>query len=306
MFYWFKFWWWIKTQFTKIPAILLFLVVIFSLSPFLNINVKADEEIENIVSATFNIDMQSATDLKINVEASVINLTLSSSGITYTAQEIKIISSTNPEKMGAIKYALKTMILDQLKASFVNAKVTSSNELLNYENEKFYDEYLVNLTSKFFSLNETINPYELINGMLDVGAHVRYDLSLKADPGWDITYSFDLGEKLEYQLTDGKLKNNIIEWTVRNSDGKLSSLDAFLVVRNKNPTTIEEKEDISIEFILDSQKEPVSFESEISVKSMSLKNYAFLPDFITDIEFVPSDSIRLFVKNNLVDRKSVV
>jgi hypothetical protein len=300
MFYWFKFWWWIKTRFTKITAILLFLVVIFSLSPFLNIRVKADEEIENIVSSTFNIIMESATDLKINVEATVTNLTLSSSGTTYTAQEIKSISSTNPEKMGAIKYALKTMILDQLKASFVDAKVTSSNELLNYENEKFYDEYLVNLTSKFFGLNETINPYELINGMLDVGAHVRYDFSLKASPGWDITYSFDLGEKIEYQLTDGKLKNNIIEWTVKNSDGKLSSLDAFLVVRNKNPTTIEEKEDISIGFILDSQKEPISFASEIAVKSMSLKNYAFLPAFITNVEFVPSDGIRLLVKNNLV------
>ncbi len=36
------------------------------------------------------------------------------------------------------------------------------------------------------------------------------------------------------------------------------------------------------------------------VKSISLKNYDFLPEFITNIEFVPSDSIRLFVKNSLV------
>ncbi len=103
--------------------------------------------------------------------------------------------------------------MNQIKATFINAQVTSSLDLLNYENYTFYDEYLVNLTSKFFNLNQTINSYELINGMLDVGARVRYDLNLKADPGWDITYSFDLGEKLDYQLTDGKLNNNIIEWT---------------------------------------------------------------------------------------------
>jgi hypothetical protein len=303
MFYWFKFWRWIKTRFTKIPAILLFLIILFSLSPFLHISAEADEEIENIVSSTFYIEMKSATDLKINVEADVTKLTLI--GKTYTDEDIKIISTpptntTDDQKMGKIKYALQTMIFEQIKATFINAQVTSQLELLKYENYKFYDEYLVNLTSKFFSINETINSYELINGMLDVGAQVRYNLNLKADPGWDILYSFDLGEKLGYNGTNGNKLNNIIEWTVRNSDGKLPSLSAFFIARNKNPTTIEEKEDISIGFILNSQKEIVSFESEIAVKSMSLKDYTFLPDFITNIEFVPSDSIRLFAKNNLV------
>jgi|GEM_PF-580174 len=300
MFNRFKFWRWIKTRFTKIPAIVLSLIILLSLFSFLYISVKADEEIENIVSATFNIDMESATYLKINVEALVTKLTLSTIEKTYNNEEIKEISNTNAEQMGAIKYALKTMIFEQIKATFINAQVTSSLDLLNYENYTFYDEYLVNLTSKFFSLNQTINSYELINGIIDVGARVRYDLNLKADPGWNIIYSFDLGEKLDYQLTDGKLNNNIIEWNVRNRDGQLPSLSAFFILRNKNPTSIEEKEDIYIGFILDSQKEPVSFESEIVVKSISLKNYDFLPEFITNIEFVPSDSIRLFVKNNLV------
>jgi len=244
--------------------------------------------------------MKSATDLKINVEVLVSKLTLSASEKAYNAEEIKEISNTNAEQMGAIKYALKTMIFNQIKATFINAQVTSTIDLLNYENNTFYDEYLINLTSKFFNLNQTINSYELINGMLDVGALIRYDLNLKADQGWDITYFFDLGEKLDYQLTDGKVNNNIIEWTVRNNNGKLPSLATFFILRNKNPTTIEEKEDISIGFILDSQKEPVSIESEIEVKSISLKNYDFLPEFITNTEFVPSDSIRLFVKNSLV------
>ncbi len=244
--------------------------------------------------------MQSATLLKINVDAFVTKLTLSSSEKTYNKEEIKDISNTNAEQIGAIKYALKTMIFEQIKDTFINAKVTSSIELLNYANYNFYDEYLVNLTSDFFNLNKTINSYELINGMLDIGALVRYDLNLKADTGWDITYSFTLGEKLDYQVTDGKLYDNIIEWTVENNDGKLPSLAAFFVLRNKNPTTTEEKEDISIAFIIDSYKEPISLETEVIVNSMSLKNYDFLPNFISNFEFVPSDSLRLFVKNSLL------
>jgi hypothetical protein len=244
--------------------------------------------------------MESAINLKINVEAIVTKLTLSTSEKTYTNEDIKDISNTNAEQMGAIKYALKTMIFDQIKTTFINAKVTSSIDLLKYENYNFYDEYLVNLTSNYFSLNQTINSYELINGILDIGALVRYDLSLKADPGWDVTYSFNLGEKLDYQLTDGEINNNIIEWTVKNIDGTQPPLPAFFVLSKKNPTTIEEKEDIFIKLILDSQQEPVSFESEIVVKSLSIENYDFLPGFITNIEFVPSDSIRLFVKNNML------
>ena len=283
---------------TKIQAMFLILVILLS-SPYF-LQVKAEEEQENIVSATFNIDMQSATDLKINVEATVTKLTLATSGRTYTAQEIKGISS--PETMGAIKYALKTMILDQLKVSFKNARITPTNELLTYENEKFYDEYLVNLTSKFFNLNETISSYELINGLLDVGAYIRYDLNLKADIGWDIKYSFDLGEKLEYKETNGKtdLKNNIIEWTVGNRDGVLPLRSAYFIIYSAYPTTSEETEDISIAFILNSREGTTSFESKIVVKSMDLASYAFLPSFITNVRFAPSDAVRLFVKNNLL------
>jgi hypothetical protein len=290
-----------KMKFTKLWTILTFIFILISLSSFLQ--VKAEEEQENIVSAPFNIALESATDLKITVEASVTKITLSASGRAYTAQEIKGISST--ETMGAVKYALKTMISDQLIDSFKNAKITAPNELLTYENEKFYDEYLVNLTSNFFNLNETSNPYELINGLLDVGAYIRYDLNLKADAGWDIIYSFDLGEKLEYKETNGKtdLTNNIIEWTVENRDGALPLKSAYFIIYSKNPTTAEETEDISIDFILNSKKEIVSFESKIAVKNMNLNDYDFLPDCITfkdDISFVPSDAIRLFVKNDLL------
>ncbi len=62
--------------------------------------------------------MKSATDLKINVEALVTKLTLSTSEKTYNTEEIKEISNTNAEQMGAIKYALKTMIFESDKSYF--------------------------------------------------------------------------------------------------------------------------------------------------------------------------------------------
>jgi len=289
-------------HYTRLLSTMMVSILVVSLFLVLE-SASAQDTTENIVNASFNIEMRSATDFKIYIDMSVIQA--EAFDVTYSSSEIHALTtSTNQddiEALGVIKSNLHNSLNNQIKNTFQGANVTPLKAKPVYTSGKFNEEYNVNLTSEFFNMAETINAHDFINGMLDVGAHVRYNLSLKADPGWDITYSFDLGEKLEYQLTDGKLKNNIIEWTVRNSDGKLSSLDAFLVVRNKNPTTIEEKEDISIEFILDSQKEPVSFESEIAIKSMSLKNYAFLPAVITNIEFVPSDSIRLFVKNNLVN-----
>ena len=67
----------------------------------------------------------------------VSKLALAASGTVYSKDEIKSISETNPEIMGAVKYALKGLLTDQIKQTFENTDVTVINELPTYENGIF-------------------------------------------------------------------------------------------------------------------------------------------------------------------------
>jgi hypothetical protein len=110
----------------------------------------------------------------------VNTITLDASDTIYNKNEIKNISKTNPEIMGAIKYALKGLLTKQLKQTFQNADVISLNELPIYDNDIFYDEYHITLTSGFFNIDNNINTPDFVNGFLDMGALINYTLNLDA------------------------------------------------------------------------------------------------------------------------------
>lgn len=261
---------------------------------------SADQNIDTLVEARININFQSATDFNVNVECNVEKITLSSSGKTYTNNDIKTISGSDPEKMGAIKYALKTMIYDQINDVFLGAKIASLKDLLDYQNYKFYDTYSINLTTSFFGLNETANAYELINGVLDMSAVVNYDFVFKANEGWNITYIINLGEDYKFKLTNGKTTGENIEWTLLNGIGEKPEEDVLLLVVHKNPTSNLEKEDITLDFCLDSTTGKTEMSANINLKSINISDYDFLPSFITGLTCVPSDGLRLFVKDGLL------
>ena len=93
-------------------------------SSLLIIGVAAeDDEIESKADANIDIDLETATDLKISVTAEVSKITLSALGTSYNSEEIASIANTNPTRMSVIQYALKDMLKSQIEQAFESAMV---------------------------------------------------------------------------------------------------------------------------------------------------------------------------------------
>jgi hypothetical protein len=224
-------------------------------------------------------------------------------GQTYNHAEINSLATSgntdDAEALGVIKNNLHNALRNQLIGVFGGENINSLNNKPSFQSDYFYEEYNINLTSNYFGINETIDPYELINGILDMGGRMNYNFIFRADHGWNNTYSFDLGEKYKLQrVRYGSVIGQIIEWNVINGVGENPEKEGFLIISKDNPTSDLDEEEIILDFNLDS-KEDTKLTCNINLKSMALSNYNFLPDFITNISYVPSDGVRLFVKNDL-------
>jgi len=282
---------------------LLVAVTISLLFSSLVVNItNAENSMENIVEATIDIEFSTGTDFKININMDVSKLTLAASDTAYTKNEIKTIAGTNPEIMGAIKYALKALLTEQIKQTFEDADVTTNKELPTYENGIFYDKYAVNLTSSFFNVNETVNIPDFVNGVLDIGALVNYTFNLKAESGWNNTYTIILPDPMEYQRTTGSVSGNRIQWYVGNGDGEHPDLSAEISFKLDSPTTSGlETENIELDFGLNcSSGKQTVLTTNVLVKNVDIEKYNILPDFVTNLKVVPSDGMRLFIKNGLL------
>jgi len=155
-------------------------------SSFFIVNLaNAQNTSNNLINATFNIELVSATNFSINIELIVNKLTLSGSGVSYTGEEIEEIANTDQLLLGAIEYELQILIKNTLTQSFEKNNVKSIKVLPNYENNKFFNTFNVDLTSLYFNMDETADIYSIINGVLDISAYVNYSFNLKAEPGWN-------------------------------------------------------------------------------------------------------------------------
>lgn len=257
---------------------------------------------EDRVSCEFTVDMINGTQLSIQVNAEVQRITLSASGNTYTKSEIQTFSTSNPETMGAIKYAIKTAISDQIRGSFPGSKIETDHDLPIYSSSFFSDSYRVFLSPTFFSLNETVNASELVNGLLDCGAVINYSIPLKASLGWNNTYVFVLPEYLSYKLTTGTVKQEKITWKVFNPDGNTPQRIAELSLMSTYPSfIIDGNETIKTTFELrcENPKTP-QLAMSLSAESVDITPYSPLPPSFSNIITLPSDGIRLLAKNNLI------
>ena len=62
------------------------------------------------------------------------------------------------------------------------------------------------------------------------------------------------------------------------------------------------KEDIFLEFILDTKKiSTTSLKTNVLIKTIDISEYYVLPDFVSDLYYVPSDGIRLLVDNKIIN-----
>lgn len=255
------------------------------------------------VEGFFTIEPENGVSFSVIFSGSVEKITLSASGKTYTSNEIEDISNTNPEVMGAIKYAVMTKISDQLHQSFPNTIISSKTELPQYENQLFLDEYSIMLTSRFFGMNQTIDASDLVSGLLDVGAIVNYSFPLTANNGWNNVYTFVLPETMNYKRTTGKVSGKEIHWEVMNNDGEHPTKTAEISFVYTSPTSSSKgNETISVLFEIDaSSGDHTSLNANFSAQYIDLSDFQIMPSFISNGFILPSDAVRLCVLNNLTN-----
>jgi hypothetical protein len=273
------------------------IIVVLMISSFFVVDAAAEETAESIVDARFDIELETATDLQISVTLDVSEITVFDH--TYYSSDIQNAATNDLESMGAIKLRLRQLLEEQLESSFEDAVITALNEKPTYENTVFYDEFGVNLTSAFFSMNETVNTYDFINGVLDMGAKVFYEFTFQAELGWDNIYTVTLPTSMFPPYTNGKKDGDRIQWEVKNEYGFQYSTTAELSVKLKDPTTPAlETDDIRLAFALDaSDTRQISLTTNILAKHINIRNYEMLPESITDLDVISADGMRLFIDN---------
>jgi hypothetical protein len=257
--------------------------------------VTAEDSIENLVDATFNIEYISGSELNVEIIISPQKLTTDQ---TFSLDEIK---SATPQQIGALGYLLYIMLENQLDITFENAEINNF-EIPEFDGNVFSEELNVSLTSSFFNLDNSVNSDDFINGILDMSALVNYSFNLQAEPGWNNTFRVFLGDDLEFKRTTGTPSDKYIEWMVRNWEGTISNKIAEIQIKKIEPTTEEiESEDIFIGFELKStEKTNPKLISNMILRNIDIRPYNIIPDFISNINFLPADGIRLFVENGFI------
>ena len=257
----------------------------------------ADKEIQNLVDAVFEIEFESGTELKLDITMDVRKITTDK---TYSGSEI---GNASQQELGAFRLKLYLMLESQLNEMFNFANLLNFN-MPEFDGSSFKENMQVKLTNSFFKVNESINIDNFFNGLLDMGAVIDYTFNLKAEEGWNNTYNFVFPTDMIYNRTNTNIvKGNTIQWEVINGSGLQHNKLAEISLKYINPTTKGiSNEDIDIMFELDSRNfNQTTLTANIIVQKVDIMAYNILPDFVTNLNFVPADGIRLLIDNGLLN-----
>jgi len=274
-------------------------IVVLLFSSFVVAETAADE-IESKVDADIDIDLETATEFNMRVTMDVNEIAVFSN--TYDSNGIQTVANDDLETLGAIKLRLRQLIEEQIESSFEGAIVTALIEKPTYENTIFSDEFSVELTTSFFNMNDTINIHDFVNGVLDMDAVASYEFDFHAEPGWNNTYAMTLPASMIPRYANVEIDGDRMEWDVENGQGSHPTTVAELRLKLVASTTSGlDSEDIQLAFVLDAENtKQIGLSSNILARNIDVRNYGILPDFITELEFVPSDGIRLFEGNGMI------
>ena len=276
----------------RLGSLAIALVVVYSF--IIGNVVSADDTFENLIDADFNITFNSGTQIEIEI---VMNVEKITTDITYTSSEISVATD---DELGAITYELYQMLNRQLNSMFPDAEISDFRRPVYDSNDELFKEDVnISLTNDFFNLNETVNVYDFVNGVLGMGAIIDYNLSLEAEPGWNNTYYIYLNSDLGFQYTTGSLSGSGRRWDAQNWN---SEHDGSLAEFQIQKTDSLVSDDIYIEFELDSRDvDYTSLKTNIIARIIDIQDYNIVPDFIQDLNYITADGIRLFEENGFID-----
>lgn len=297
-----------------INLFLILLLLVVSTSFFANKS-SANGEQEDIIDSTFDLKFKTATSLYLNVTLDVKKITIGT-GIkeTYLKTEIEELWNNTEipqDDRGAIRQKLGEDLTEQIDPLFIDTdyfKKTSmqTNPTYDKTDNKFHANFFINLSSNFFGLDNSINADKIITGLLDneMGIILKYNFDLKAKPGWVNKFEFDLSDT-EYVATEdafsllgGSTPGKTWERNNTNGDETISGT-INLYVRSGDPTILY-SEDVSLKHELSAgNPDKTMLITHITMKNISVEQYNF-PDFVSYINIIPSDGIRLLIDNEIL------
>lgn len=275
-----------------------FILLLITMLIIGNASAEDSSDIDSSVTSLIDIRIIDGSSFSVSLSADVNFITLPANEKQYTKEDIQ---SASPEMLGAIKYALKTDCVSQIRSSFPGCDITSLNELPHYEDGMFYDEYEVNLSADFFSLNESVSSFEVINGLLDAGVFVNYSFPWTALNGWNNTYTLILSDPLSYKQTNGDVHQKRISWDVLNGEGLAKEKEGTITLKDLSPTTDpSQNETVSLLFSLDcKQAKYPTMNVNIQAHRLDMGSYSCIPSVFAIPASIPADAIRLCALNNL-------
>lgn len=281
-----------------LSKLLVMIIVTLTLLSFSMETVGVEDNYESRVDTSFEIEFTTGTEFNVDITMDVYRLTTDR---TYNAIEIK---SASDQEMGALRYELFLLLKSQIEVIFENADILNFTMPI-FNGENFNEVLTVKLTPSFFNLSENINLDVLINGVLDMGAVVTYNFNLQAEPGWNNTFKYILPETMTLDFANSPefdIHKNEITWTLSNWNGEKPNELSILSTRFKEPTTSElVSENITLEFELDTREiKTTNLKTNILTKAVDISGYNILPNFITNLDFVPADGIRLLIENGFI------
>ncbi len=299
----------------KRVLILTFILLMVSLSPSLPFSTsgKAQEYSTSWVDATFEFRFLNGTHLDLKLKLDVHNMTVYNR--IYGADEIR--EMYHQGEGAAFRAKIFDYSIEVLDKVFDNCKINlgipyEDSSTLNIPKDSdlynppltFYIDGNVTLSSNFFG-SDIENIQDFVNGLLDIGARIRYDFSFFAPPLWNISYVFKIPDYLsvkEINRGDISIDGKEVVWKIQNHNGKDGKVrDGYLVIEKVNPTSYFEEESINANITFDmSEIETTLLEVSLDIKSLDVSNVVSFPDFVDGIQFLPSDGIRLLIENGLI------
>ena len=273
------------------------MVILLLISVVFVFMTTAENTSETQVEATIICTFETGSQLNVRTQM-IVNRISNIYETTYTRQMIETM--TDSDALAVIKNQLHILVRNQIEETFQNANVSAITKKPTYEKPYFIDEFHVNLTDSFFHYNGSMNMTKFISGVLDMGATVTYHFNVHAEQGWNITYSYVIPSTMTLTYAN-TAETNPVTWVVRNWDGNDTGKDATLSIQLKNQTTAaSETEDIALEFTLDARTvDNINFTDSIVVKKMNIHNYNVLPEFVTGLDIIPADGVRLCIDSGL-------
>ena len=270
------------------------------------------------IDASINLDFINGTHIQVTAVLDVHNITVY--GKIFGADDIREIydSEGGAFRAKVFDYVYDILANNVFKGCDVNLSIppVADPTTLNIPSDSvpynppvtFIVYGNITLRGAFFNFgNENLD--NLINGLLNVGAQISYDVSIFAPPGWNITYIMKVPDYLSITETNGHLSidGKTVTWDLENWKSTISSKEGtHLGLMEDEPSCRPEEEIVTANISFDLRK---MYYADINIslnfESLYLSDLLNLPEFISDISFYPADAVRLLCEYGIASWSDV-